>query len=668
MAMNDGMLKLRWNNHQATICHVLAKLRYKSRYSDATLACDGKVYAVHKLVLATCSDFFDEIFEQTPCSNPVIVLNDATAHDIEALLDYMYRGHVNVLQNNLGSLLKTAECLRIKGLAVPEESPSPGTTEGGREEGRWSGRGKKRKVGPGNADGNFTMNHKAPSKAVPSPTILSSSPCVPRMVPLQVGSPPHMPSPLQGPLQPTQSESPTLQASPTDLSTSNTSSNPSAALHNPPASTSSTSSSVTTTTNPSKDTKSFPTTISTASLGTWQPIRLVLQSKLSSPSTTPSGLTTTTHHFHQKPVAVTTKALENVRVPKIEIKEEKEDLSVQLGPDDPLAVDDNSWDDGPEEEEQSMSSPRLQGGPPPPPQATSGPPPAGACTPLLPVPFLRFTPYSTYSQQPWDGVANSPGDRQQQQPSPKHMEVMCSNCTTNNTKLWRRNEKGEIVCNACGLYFKLHGVNRPSHLFRDAPMTRRRLPKKKKEILVQAQDGTSQDKTDENLAVLNAALTLNSLLANAKAHEAANAFIASNAPHKASADDVSSNNHKPPLPPLLKIPSLEKEPENASAGEDDNGEMGNQHMTENSQNLVIDEQPPEPPQPPPQPSQLAAALSQPPLVAEKKPQVLVIRKQSALAEQQQQVLVISPGESNRTGSGSLEETIEDTNSPANSDM
>ena len=37
------------------------------------------------------------------------------------------------------------------------------------------------------------------------------------------------------------------------------------------------------------------------------------------------------------------------------------------------------------------------------------------------------------------------------------------------------------MCNACGLYFKLHGINRPSHLFRTAPMTRRRNPKKKKE-------------------------------------------------------------------------------------------------------------------------------------------------------------------------------------------
>jgi len=51
-------------------------------------------------------------------------LKDVRSHDIEALLDYMYLGEVNVNQNDLSSLLKTAECLRIKGLAVPDEDPT----------------------------------------------------------------------------------------------------------------------------------------------------------------------------------------------------------------------------------------------------------------------------------------------------------------------------------------------------------------------------------------------------------------------------------------------------------------------------------------------------------------------------------------------------------------
>lgn len=38
--------------------------------------------------------------------------------------------------------------------------------------------------------------------------------------------------------------------------------------------------------------------------------------------------------------------------------------------------------------------------------------------------------------------------------------VVCANCQTTTTTLWRRNNAGDPVCNACGLYFKLHGVRR----------------------------------------------------------------------------------------------------------------------------------------------------------------------------------------------------------------
>ncbi|XP_018654565.1 putative gata zinc finger domain-containing protein [Schistosoma mansoni] len=34
----------------------------------------------------------------------------------------------------------------------------------------------------------------------------------------------------------------------------------------------------------------------------------------------------------------------------------------------------------------------------------------------------------------------------------------CTNCNTSATTLWRRNTEGEPVCNACGLYYKLHKV------------------------------------------------------------------------------------------------------------------------------------------------------------------------------------------------------------------
>ncbi|CAI9722189.1 transcription factor GATA-4-like isoform X1 [Octopus vulgaris] len=55
--------------------------------------------------------------------------------------------------------------------------------------------------------------------------------------------------------------------------------------------------------------------------------------------------------------------------------------------------------------------------------------------------------------------------------------LSCANCHTSTTTLWRRNNEGEPVCNACGLYFKLHGVNRPLAMKKDGIQTRKRKPK-----------------------------------------------------------------------------------------------------------------------------------------------------------------------------------------------
>ena len=50
----------------------------------------------------------------------------------------------------------------------------------------------------------------------------------------------------------------------------------------------------------------------------------------------------------------------------------------------------------------------------------------------------------------------------------------CANCNTSKTSLWRRNNQGQAVCNACGLYIKLHGKERPLQMRKDVIQSRKR--------------------------------------------------------------------------------------------------------------------------------------------------------------------------------------------------
>lgn len=53
-------------------------------------------------------------------------------------------------------------------------------------------------------------------------------------------------------------------------------------------------------------------------------------------------------------------------------------------------------------------------------------------------------------------------------------KTVCQNCGTTTTPLWRRDENGQVLCNACGLFLKLHGRKRPISLKTDVIKSRNR--------------------------------------------------------------------------------------------------------------------------------------------------------------------------------------------------
>lgn len=59
-------------------------------------------------------------------------------------------------------------------------------------------------------------------------------------------------------------------------------------------------------------------------------------------------------------------------------------------------------------------------------------------------------------------------------PGEQGAPTTCTNCFTQTTPLWRRNPEGQPLCNACGLFLKLHGVVRPLSLKTDVIKKRNR--------------------------------------------------------------------------------------------------------------------------------------------------------------------------------------------------
>ncbi|XP_022118237.1 longitudinals lacking protein, isoforms F/I/K/T isoform X3 [Pieris rapae] len=122
---DDQQFCLRWNNHQSTLVSVFDTLLEKGIHVDCTLAAEGQTLKAHKVVLSACSPYFENVLSQQFDKHPIIILKDVKYAELRAMMDYMYRGEVNISQDQLAALLKAAESLQIKGLSDNKPSRPP---------------------------------------------------------------------------------------------------------------------------------------------------------------------------------------------------------------------------------------------------------------------------------------------------------------------------------------------------------------------------------------------------------------------------------------------------------------------------------------------------------------------------------------------------------------
>lgn len=79
---------------------------------------------------------------------------------------------------------------------------------------------------------------------------------------------------------------------------------------------------------------------------------------------------------------------------------------------------------------------------------------------------------------------------------PKKTPLQCFNCKTFKTPLWRRDAQGNTLCNACGLFQKLHGTMRPLSLKSD--VIKKRNTKKRAEKQAQQNNGSARNNNNNN--------------------------------------------------------------------------------------------------------------------------------------------------------------------------
>ncbi|XP_053610260.1 transcription activator GAGA-like isoform X2 [Plodia interpunctella] len=114
---SDKTFHLKWNNHLQNLSQLFTTIYSSSALADVTLSCRDGTLKAHKLVLSACSPYFEQIFRDNPCQHPVVILKGIPFSEINLLVEFMYKGSVDVQELDLQSLMHTASELEIRGLA-----------------------------------------------------------------------------------------------------------------------------------------------------------------------------------------------------------------------------------------------------------------------------------------------------------------------------------------------------------------------------------------------------------------------------------------------------------------------------------------------------------------------------------------------------------------------
>ena len=94
----------------------LSELRSDGKLCDVIIEAEGFTFPVHKPVLASCSPYFKAMFcnDMEEAKKTTITIRDIPSEAMELILDYCYKGEIEVTEENVQDLLPAASLLQLE--------------------------------------------------------------------------------------------------------------------------------------------------------------------------------------------------------------------------------------------------------------------------------------------------------------------------------------------------------------------------------------------------------------------------------------------------------------------------------------------------------------------------------------------------------------------------
>ena len=109
---------LAWEDFQENAGGTFRDLREDGDFCDVTLVCeDNQQIPGHKVVLAASSPLLRAMLKSSQHSHPLLYFWGIKARDLARLVDFIYKGQVQVYQSDLGDFLNLAKLLKVKGVS-----------------------------------------------------------------------------------------------------------------------------------------------------------------------------------------------------------------------------------------------------------------------------------------------------------------------------------------------------------------------------------------------------------------------------------------------------------------------------------------------------------------------------------------------------------------------